>query len=479
MSYNLSPIGECQFTDANGAPYSGAKLFIYTAGSSTKATTYQDNAGVTPHTNPIILNTKGEIADGSGNRKPIWLPSGASYKFILAPSTDTDPPTSSYWTIDNIVGINDTTVTISEWITGPTPTYVSATSLTLVGDQTSTFHVGRRIKTTNSGGTIYSTIVASVYTTLTTLTVVNDSGNLDSGLSAIYNGIISSTNTSLSEPASWGLISNDATATAGPTFTLLRYSASPAASDVLGVIPFNGRNTTPATKTYAQIQAEINDATAASEDGQLTLWTVIAGTLTKVGTVAQGLVIGTATDQGVGTGSFQNGVYEGTNKVSRGFTWLETQNPSASTTITFSSALSPGKRYRITGSVKVSSTDVMAMRFNGDSGANYGSTQTASDQTPAITPLASSGSTQIILSSGGAASDTITFSVEFETENGDNTRVQAIADSSRINSARTAFNRFIGAGFYDGAANLSSVTIFNYNAAGTYTGKLRLGVYEE
>jgi hypothetical protein len=47
---------------------------------------------------------------------------------------------------------------------------------------------GRRLKTTNSGGTIYSTITNSVFGALTTVTVVNDSGTLDSGLSAFCLG---------------------------------------------------------------------------------------------------------------------------------------------------------------------------------------------------------------------------------------------------------------------------------------------------
>jgi hypothetical protein len=56
---------------------------------------------------------------------------------------------------------------------------------TLVGDQTTTFTVGRRLKTTNSGGTVYSTITASVFAAVTTVTVVNDSSSLDAGLSAV------------------------------------------------------------------------------------------------------------------------------------------------------------------------------------------------------------------------------------------------------------------------------------------------------
>lgn len=197
MANYLSPFSARQFIDANGNPYSGAQLFTYAAGSSTKVTTYKDSAGGSSHANPIILNTKGEPADGAGDAYPIWQPGSQALKFVLAPSTDTDPPTSPIETWDNISGINDTSVTIDQWIDGPTPTYVSGTQFTLVGDQTSNFHVGRRVKTTNSGGTIYGTITVSAYTSLTTITVVNDSGALDSGLSAVSYGLLSASNYSV------------------------------------------------------------------------------------------------------------------------------------------------------------------------------------------------------------------------------------------------------------------------------------------
>ena len=59
MAVKLSPV----FNDAqdiNGEPASGALLFTYSAGSSTKLTAYQDSAGTTPHSNPIVLNSRGE-----------------------------------------------------------------------------------------------------------------------------------------------------------------------------------------------------------------------------------------------------------------------------------------------------------------------------------------------------------------------------------------------------------------------------------
>lgn len=176
-----------QFVDANGAPMSSGTLQFYAAGSTTPLNTYTDSTGGTPNSNPITLNTRGETPN------EVWLTGGQAYKMVLKDSSG-----ATVWTVDNIAGVNDTTGSQSEWITGPSPTYISATSFTLAGDQTTTFHKGRRIRTTNSGGTIYSTITNSVFGASTTVTVANDSGNLDSGLSAVSYGLVSAANPSIS-----------------------------------------------------------------------------------------------------------------------------------------------------------------------------------------------------------------------------------------------------------------------------------------
>jgi hypothetical protein len=188
----LSPvILSAQFI--NGIPASGAKLFSYAAGSSTKQTTYTGADGLTPQTNPIILDSRGEPT------QPIWLTEGLSYKFVFTASTDSDPPVSPIWDIDNVTGINDASLTIDQWlVSGVTPTYVSATQFTLPGDQTTAFEVGRRIKATVTAGTVYGTITASVFGALTTVTVFMDGSSvLDSGLSAVQYGILTPTNSSI------------------------------------------------------------------------------------------------------------------------------------------------------------------------------------------------------------------------------------------------------------------------------------------
>lgn len=90
----LSPLPIQHFVDSNGNALSGGKLFTYTAGTTTKQTTYTDATGATPNTNPVTLNTRGEAG--------VWLNPNIVYKFVLSPSTDTDPPTNPIWTVDNI-----------------------------------------------------------------------------------------------------------------------------------------------------------------------------------------------------------------------------------------------------------------------------------------------------------------------------------------------------------------------------------------
>lgn len=182
MSVNLCPtfgVGWQGF-DSNGVPLNAGFINTYAAGSSTPLATYTTVLGTVANSNPIVLN-----ADGRPPQE-IWLLSGNSYKFVL-----TDSLSNIIDTYDNITGINDVSAsTLSEWIALGTPTFLSTTSFSLAGNQTSILKAGRRLQSTNTGGTIYSNVATAVFTTLTTVTVTNDSGVLDSGLSAVNYGLL-------------------------------------------------------------------------------------------------------------------------------------------------------------------------------------------------------------------------------------------------------------------------------------------------
>lgn len=89
---SLSPSPKMQFFTANGVPLAGGKLYTYVAGGLTiPQTTYTDSSGITPNTNPIILDSRGEAN--------VWLSDGLLYAFKLTDSLD-----SLIWTVDNISG---------------------------------------------------------------------------------------------------------------------------------------------------------------------------------------------------------------------------------------------------------------------------------------------------------------------------------------------------------------------------------------
>ena len=77
------------------------------------------------------------------------------------------------------------------------------------------------------------------------------------------------------------LTSTDAGATAAPLIDLYRDSASPAASDTLGEIEFNGEDSAGNKQTYGVIHGSILSPTSTAEQGQLHFETATAGALTE------------------------------------------------------------------------------------------------------------------------------------------------------------------------------------------------------
>lgn len=177
------PIQSCQLIPGGNTPANGGQLFFYLAGTSTKTTVYRDPAAVTAWSNPIVLDSGGNLPSGG----EVWIPTGITVKVVFAPSNDTDPPASPYWSRDNLSGINDVSATISEWQAAGTPTFVSASSFTFASDQTTVgaADVGRRMRFVCTAGTVYGNVLSRVFGGgLTTVVVQLDSGVLDSGLSA-------------------------------------------------------------------------------------------------------------------------------------------------------------------------------------------------------------------------------------------------------------------------------------------------------
>ena len=85
-----------QFFDDNGNVLSGGRIYTYSAGTSNPRATYTSSGGSTENPNPIVLDSGGRLPED------MWLDAGATYRFVLADSTNVQ--IGSY---DNIGGIND------------------------------------------------------------------------------------------------------------------------------------------------------------------------------------------------------------------------------------------------------------------------------------------------------------------------------------------------------------------------------------
>lgn len=155
----LSPLPIQHFVDSNGNALTGGKLFTYAAGTVTKQTTYTDATGATPNANPIILNTRGEAA--------IWLNPSQSYKFVLSPSTDGDPPTNPIWTVDNISASGISTVA-----------YAFATTTALIAAFPSGFTLRDGTVAITSGRTVEGTGGATFYYNASDTTSADNSGTI-------------------------------------------------------------------------------------------------------------------------------------------------------------------------------------------------------------------------------------------------------------------------------------------------------------
>lgn len=197
--YLADPAQSTQLIPGGNTVASGAQLFVYTVGTSSKQASYTDASASTARTNPIVLDSGGNIP-GNGE---VWVTS--SVKLVLAPSNDTDPPSSPYWTRDNVPGINNITAAQvaslsaqSEWVQGSTATFIGVTAFSVVGDQTGLYTLGRRVKATVTGGDRFGIVTsATLATGSTAVGLTLDSSTLNGGLSVVYYGILSTPNGSI------------------------------------------------------------------------------------------------------------------------------------------------------------------------------------------------------------------------------------------------------------------------------------------
>lgn len=296
------PLQSTQLIPGGNTPASACLLFTYVAGSSTKQTVYKDNAGNAAWSNPIVLDSGGNLP----NNGSIWIPTGVTIDAVLAPSNDSDPPSSPYWTKEDISGINDVNASVTDWINGPTPVFVSGTQFVLTGDQSATFKGGRRIRSTNTGGTVYGSITSVIASAgSTTVNTVSDAGGaLDSGLSDVAYSLIDPALQSINDyyidkkamaVASagngttniWGIAGNFAHITG--TNTTRNFSTAPYAGAVRNVM-FDGVLTL-VTSASISIPGNQNISTAAGDMARViadTVSTAVIASYTRASVIPHG-----------------------------------------------------------------------------------------------------------------------------------------------------------------------------------------------
>lgn len=157
-----------------GLPLAGGKVYTYEAGGTvTNKATYADENQAAENTNPVILNDYGE-AD-------IYL--AGSYSIEVK-----KPDGTLVWSKDPV---SDASQLGLEWINEKTATQVSANQFSVVGDFTSLYVAGLRVRLYDAGY-LYATVISTSYVAGNTIITVrvNDSTAITAGLATAWNSIV-------------------------------------------------------------------------------------------------------------------------------------------------------------------------------------------------------------------------------------------------------------------------------------------------
>ena len=165
--------------------------------------------------------------------------------------------------------------------------------------------------------------------------------------------------------------STDAGAASGPTITLDRFSASPAASDYMGQIAFQGRDDGGGTDVYGAIKSFVNTVTAGSETSSIDFWTKISGTLAERCFIKNGFSMSPATGGDKGNGTI-NATEFYKNGVIATRTLIATLTTTSGTTHSVTSIPAYRELYIEVAGVSFSATATMTLAVSDDNGANYG-----------------------------------------------------------------------------------------------------------
>jgi hypothetical protein len=182
---------------------SGYQLFQYQAGTSTKANTYTDATQATANANPMTLNASGRLD------QDVYITQ--AMKFVLAPAAAGDPPSSSVWTVDNVVAVDQL------WTTSlKTANYTTVASDrdTLIKVDATSGNITISLLASATAGNGFMEAVKKIDSSSNTVTIAaNGSEKIDGQssitLSAQYNVIVIE-----NDGTGWNIINSAATSSA-------------------------------------------------------------------------------------------------------------------------------------------------------------------------------------------------------------------------------------------------------------------------
>lgn len=171
-----------QFFALNGTPLNNGKLYfgsINTDPEQNPVQMYWDSAGLVPALQPIRTTSGYPSRSGS----PAILYCASRYSLRVRQSNDVQVfyiPEAGSEPAEEFDVFSPT---------GLTPSFVSANSFTVTGDQTAVLPPQIRVRASVTAGTVYGTVASAVFGALTTVTLTMDAGDaLDAGLSSIAVG---------------------------------------------------------------------------------------------------------------------------------------------------------------------------------------------------------------------------------------------------------------------------------------------------
>jgi len=163
-----------------------------------------------------------------------------------------------------------------------TLTHTDGTGLTLNSTNKLCFNDATQFIQGASGTVLDIAATDEIELTATLIDVVGNatvSGTL--GVTGAITSSAGATITTADNTDTLSLISTDADANSGPNLRMYRNSSSPADSDLIGNMQFEGRNDNSQDVVYGEISARANDVSDGTEDGLIFIKAMTAGTLTE------------------------------------------------------------------------------------------------------------------------------------------------------------------------------------------------------